>query len=517
MQQPSNNYWSSRADARMAVYHRSADSTVEVITAAYDKGIQNINGEINKIFDTYAKNGVLTTEEAAKLLNEPINQAEWNAIKSKIGQIKDPLIKRRMLNQLNAPAYAARITRLQALKANTYVQSKVIADAEIRASTSGYMGTINDSYYRTMFDLQQGLGVGFTFAAMPTRTLETILKRPWSGRHYSSRVWDNTDVLADQLNEVITAGFMSGAGTGKMARDLMERMDVGKHVANRLVRTETTYMANAAEMESYDEAEINKYQFLATLDNRTSPQCQEHDGKVFNVKDAEPGKNMPPLHAYCRSTTIAYFGPETRANIQRRARDPVTGKNELVPADMTYEEWRKGLGEKYNNGLDNGNKNLQTSGTVKDHASKGDFTNPKNPTKQVIGKFKNGGHGQENINLLEKYGIQYNVLKEYPNGVRIGNVPEHKDKLKQSGTKQTWFPKNWSDGDIKKAGDYVANLKDQSKYILEPKRSNDELIAAFKYANYKGVTVGICYDVKRGRITTIFPDETQRMLGGGGK
>jgi SPP1 gp7 family putative phage head morphogenesis protein len=325
----------------MARYHRSARVTVNSVTKAYEKGLMDINNEIDKIFNTFATNGELTIDEATKLLNDQIPRAEWNAIKAKIGNISDPAIKQRMLNRLNAPAYAARITRLQALKENTYIQSKIIADAEIKLSTSGYIGTMNDAYYRTMFDLQRGLGVGFGFASMPNKTVQTILKRPWSGKHFSKRIWGNTDVLAKQLNEVITAGFMSGSGTSKMTRELRDRMEVSKHVANRLIRTETTYMANAAELESYEEAEIEQYKFLATLDNRTSPICQKHDGKIYEVKDAVPGKNLPALHPYCRSTTIAYFGKDTRVNIQRRARDPKTGKNILVPANMNFAEWQE--------------------------------------------------------------------------------------------------------------------------------------------------------------------------------
>ncbi len=328
---------------RMASYHRAADSTVHTVTQAYDKGLQDIDAEVERIFGKYAKDGGLSIDEAVKLLNEPISRAEWDRIKAKISQIKDPAIKRQLLNQLNAPAYAARITRMQALKANTYVQTKIIADAEIAASTGCYIGTINDAYYRTMFDVQRGLGVGFEFAGMPTRTIETILKRPWSGEHYSKRVWGNTDALAGQLNDVLTGGFMSGLSTRKMSQQLQERMEVGKHAANRLIRTETTYMANAAELESYQEAEIDQYQFLATLDARTSPECREHDLKVYDTKDAVPGKNMPPLHPYCRSTTRAYFGQDTYEGIDRRARDPVTGESQLVLADTSYSDWRQGL------------------------------------------------------------------------------------------------------------------------------------------------------------------------------
>ena len=298
MKQRSNGYWDKRSLERMAEYHRSADATVKTVNKAYDKAQKDIQAEAQKIFDKFSKDGKLSAEEARKILNEPIPKAEWNEIKAKINDIKDPKIKRQMLNRLNAPAYAARITRLEALKENAYLQSKIIADTEIRASTVGYMNTTRDAYYRTIFDVQRGLGVGFDFASIPAGNIEAILKNPWSGKNFSQRVWDNTDVLASQVTEVITAGFISGASTRDMAKELAERMHVGKFVANRLIRTETTYMANAAEMESYEEAEVDEYMFLATLDNRTSPQCQEQDNKVYKVKDAKPGVNMPPMHPF---------------------------------------------------------------------------------------------------------------------------------------------------------------------------------------------------------------------------
>lgn len=342
-----NKYWQNRAAARMVSYQRKATSTILTITRAYDKAILDIENEVQKIFNRFATDGNLTSLEAKQLLNQAISRTEWQAIKSKIGSIQDPVIKRQLLNQLNAPAYAARITRLEALKANTLIQSRVIADAEIRLSTKGYIETINDAYYRSMFDIQKGIGLRFDFTNMPTRTVEGILKNPWSGEQFSKRVWHNTDVLAAKLDEVITSGFMSGAGVREMAKELEEMSDLGKYAANRLVRTEVTYMANAAEMESYKEADIDKYQFLATLDMRTSKECQKLDLQIFNVKDAKPGKNMPPMHPHCRSTTIAHFDDDTMADIGRRARDPETGKNVIIPGDMTYSQWRESMESKH--------------------------------------------------------------------------------------------------------------------------------------------------------------------------
>lgn len=44
------------------------------------------------------------------------------------------------------------------------------------------------------------------------------------------------------------------------------------------------------------------------------------------------------MHPFCRSTTIADFGDEELAGLERRAKDE-NGNTIKVPADMTYQEW----------------------------------------------------------------------------------------------------------------------------------------------------------------------------------
>ncbi|MEG0369260.1 MAG: minor capsid protein, partial [Hungatella sp.] len=104
-------------------------------------------------------------------------------------------------------------------------------------------------------------------------------------------------------------------------------------------RTESCNLSNQMEMKSYEECGIETYIFVATLDLRTSSQCRELDGKRFQVSEQQPGANCPPMHPWCRSTTICNVDDNALAKMKRRARNPETGKNETVPADMTYEKW----------------------------------------------------------------------------------------------------------------------------------------------------------------------------------
>ena len=62
-----------------------------------------------------------------------------------------------------------------------------------------------------------------------------------------------------------------------------------------------------------------RYQIVATLDSRTSDICRHLDGKVFDMKDYEPGVTAPPFHVYCRSCTVPYFA-DNDENGMRAAR-----------------------------------------------------------------------------------------------------------------------------------------------------------------------------------------------------
>lgn len=339
MKNRSNSYWNKRANERMASYHKDSDEIARKITSAYDKAIKYINEDINNIFYKYMKDSELSVSEARQLLNSKIPKKELDDIRTKIYGIQDEELKKYMMAQLNAEAYKARITRLEALKESIYINTKLAADVEINQSTKLYTDNINKAYYANLFDIQKGLGIGFNVAEMPLESVQEILKNKWSGEHYSKRIWRNTDVLAEKLEEVITIGLMTGKSSRKMAIELEELANYGKFAAERIIRTETTYISNAAEIESYKECGIDKYVFIATLDLRTSKQCREKDKKIFNVKDAEVGVNLPPLHPYCRSTTRAYF--DNMETLQRRARDPETGKSYLVPGNMSYQDWYK--------------------------------------------------------------------------------------------------------------------------------------------------------------------------------
>ena len=137
------------------------------------------------------------------------------------------------------------------------------------------------------------------------------------------------------------------------------------------------------------------------------------------------------------------------------------------------------------------------------HLSEGAFTRSQtraNGEMVIKLRLNNGGHSQKGMELLDKYGIEYNVVKTYSNGVRVGNIPNHMQKAKRKERGQSWFPKSWTDKDIRRAGEHVAGLKSNRK-IPDGVRV---------YGVYKGVRVGIMRT--NGKIATVFPDSDQSSV-----
>jgi len=137
------------------------------------------------------------------------------------------------------------------------------------------------------------------------------------------------------------------------------------------------------------------------------------------------------------------------------------------------------------------------------HSNEGDFVKKQiriggKPAIQL--RLGNGGHGQKGMELLDKYSVEYHIVKTYPNGVRVGYVPDHKKRDKKTGIGQSWFPKHWTTKDIRRAGEHVAGL-----------RKNRRIPDGVKvFGVYKGVRVGIIRT--NGKIATIFPDSDQSSV-----
>lgn len=318
-----------------------AEKQADQFDRVYQEAKTYLDKEINKIFDKFQRDYGLSQVDARQVLKNMKDKKDLKELRKVLeARPNDPNIQR-LLADLDSPAYSFRMKRLERLSDDLDRMRESIYHSEKTGSDDFYSDLMKDSYYKATFDLQQQTGLAYGFSGLPESEIKHLQSFSWvgDGSTYSTDIWKNTGKLTSSIKDELLMSLMTGRDTRETAQAIAERFNVGQNDARRLVRTESAFFHNQMELLSYEEADIEKYIFVAVLDKRTSRICQEHDNQVYDRDKAVPGVNCPPMHPWCRSTTVAYDEDADYSKLERRARNPETGKTELVPADMTYKEW----------------------------------------------------------------------------------------------------------------------------------------------------------------------------------
>lgn len=316
-----------------------AEQVAKNLDEIYSLTSRRIASKIDQIFESYRRDHGLTEAEARRVLDNVKNLSDIRDLKLALQNTTDSEEIRQLLILLDSAPYASRIERYEALQREVDKLSTQLYKAENKVSRAFYDEYIPDAYYHSIFDLQQQSGVAFAFNRIDPEEIRAIQNQPWLGANYSERIWGNTRTLANELQKQLAVSLLTGQSAHEIAEAIETQFGKGSYNSRRLVRTETSYFHAEMEAKAYEEADVEYYRFLATLDLRTSSICREHDGKIYKVSERITGKNYPPLHPWCRSDTIASDDSEWLAKATRSARDPETGKTIHVPGDMTYKDW----------------------------------------------------------------------------------------------------------------------------------------------------------------------------------
>ena len=171
-----------------------------------------------------------------------------------------------------------------------------------------------------------------------------------------------------KLALAIRSGVFSGQTTQQIARRLVGKLEfesarsMGKQTVKRLasrggesiklanyqvqtiVRTSVNQVRNETSQAVYaaNKKVAPRYEYVATLDSRTSPICQRLDGREFAYNKGP----TPPQHFNCRSTTVPvvdfdglqkdYPGLEKPPETFLDTRPSITGR---VPQNQAYGDW----------------------------------------------------------------------------------------------------------------------------------------------------------------------------------
>lgn len=483
-------YWKRRAEKRIYESLEKSEKAASIIALVYAKAAKYLMKLAEGIFSRFQDLEGLTEAEALLMLQSLSNKNDIDELIRKIESEEAERLAK------NAAAYLARLRRLKRLFAQMNDIMVSVYKQELKVVNGVLAEIADDSYLKTLFDIQQRIDVGFSVDHIDQKRLDTILNMEWSGKHYSERIWGNTQRLGEAVEEQMLEAALTGKSEDKIAVEIEKEFGKGAANARRLVRTESAYVSGEVNAAAYEDAEIEQYIFLATLDLKTSEACRKMDGKRFKLTDKKTGENYPPLHPFCRSTTISFIDEEYLENMKRTMRNPVTEKNEKVPLTMTYEEWHK----KY------------VEGNAVAEAKEKSLRN-KSADKKQYQKYKEV-LGEEAPESLEEFQeLKYTDEKkwnEMKHTYRIANMYESNSEKKMPASKIAELHEKIQEAKSNfnsrgRSGCTGVMEIDGEKYVSNSKLTNDSNSIWYNYKGDKSELVGEAGENKHFTYEFVYP------------
>jgi SPP1 gp7 family putative phage head morphogenesis protein len=149
-----------------------------------------------------------------------------------------------------------------------------------------------------------------------------------------------TAAKSRQMNTIIQDGFTEGLTQDQMVSRIRQVEPMQRRQAASLARTGTNAVSSIAryQMAQQNSDVLDGYEWVATLDDRTSLVCASRDGVVYPFAESSP---KPPAHFSCRSTIIPKVDPQYDLLSQVSGERPAIGADGVkqVSGKTTYGGW----------------------------------------------------------------------------------------------------------------------------------------------------------------------------------
>lgn len=333
------SYWSIRFTALEKQLISMSNQTFKQVKKLYDTAITDMDKELAAWYQRFADENGVVKQPGVSLSPKELKQFRLT-IDQFLSEIKNGDYSENWERKLNNAYISMNVSRLQALQMILEGYMERVFNKEQDLFRESLLNQYTEGYYRSAFILQKGVGIGTYLGGLDENKLTAILAKPWASdkKNFSQRIWKHRGKLKKELDALLTQAVLRGDDYSRATKQLAERMNVSRSSAGRLILTESAFVSSKSHQDCFRDLGVERYQFIATLDTRTSEICRDMDLKVFPMSAFKPGSTAPPLHCYCRSCTAPYF--EDMADEGRIARGS-DGKTFMVPGDMTYREWQK--------------------------------------------------------------------------------------------------------------------------------------------------------------------------------
>ncbi|MBN7822177.1 minor capsid protein [Bowmanella yangjiangensis] len=174
------------------------------------------------------------------------------------------------------------------------------------------------------------------------------MARPFQGkllREYTQNIEANR---LTRIRDAIRIGFVEGETVDQMVRRIRGTrangyadglLEIDRRDAESIVRTAVNHLSNYTRQAFYQANDdlVSEWQFLATLDGRTTITCASLSGKTFPIGEGP----QPPRHINCRSTSVPVIKGwrELGLSAEEIGKGTQASMDGYVADDVTYTQW----------------------------------------------------------------------------------------------------------------------------------------------------------------------------------
>lgn len=241
------NYWQNR--------------TADLLNKIEDKTYKSINIQLQKYYGRAAERVIRDFE------------AVYNKILNQVEDGKEP-------------------TPADLYKLDKYWQAQAQMRRELEKLGNKQIKLLSAAFETNFFEVYYGLALPgeAAFNTVDKEVVNQLINGVWvaDGKQWSQRVWDNTQRLAQTLNDELIHIVATGKKNTDLVNVLQERFDVSYHRAETLVRTEVAHVQTEAAKKRYHDYGIEYVEVLVDPDERTCELCKALIGKKWRTNETPP-------------------------------------------------------------------------------------------------------------------------------------------------------------------------------------------------------------------------------------
>lgn len=342
MSKKSAEYWRERFSQLEKAANIKSQKKAEEIQEQFDRALSEISKKTIVWYQRLADNNGVSLAEAKKLLDaDELKEFRWS-VEEYVKYGEENSENQQWVKELENASAKVHIRQLEALQYEIRGEAEKLYTKYMDKTKSHVKDSYTGEYYHTAYEIQKGQGKNSNIRKLDNRVVEKILNKPWAvdEKNFSERIWQDKTKLINTLYQSLSKMCITGASPEIAVSEIAKAMKVSKTQARRLVMTEAAAFSNMARRDNMAEMGVKEYEILEALDSITCSFCSTMDKKHYSLGDFEIGVTAPPFHPQCRGNTIPYFNDEYTEGEERAARGE-DGKTYYVPADLSYQEWKK--------------------------------------------------------------------------------------------------------------------------------------------------------------------------------